>query len=41
MDEMLKTVDLNKKKRDFEHLIFNKKNSERILAIGDFIREMK
>ncbi|MCL4484642.1 MAG: hypothetical protein M1445_18860 [Bacteroidetes bacterium] len=40
-EEMLKIVDLNIKKRDFEHLLFNKKNSEHILAIGDFIREMK
>ncbi len=40
-EEMLKIVDLSIKKRDFEHLLFNKKNSERILSIGDFIREMK
>lgn len=40
-EEMLKIVDLNIRERDFEHLLFNKKNSERILAIGDFIREMK
>ncbi|MCK9411074.1 MAG: nucleotidyl transferase AbiEii/AbiGii toxin family protein [Prolixibacteraceae bacterium] len=40
-EEMLTTVDLNIKKRDFEHLLFNKKKSESILAIGDFIREMK
>lgn len=40
-EEMLKTVDLNRKKRDFEHLLFDKKKSESIMAIGDFIREMK
>jgi predicted nucleotidyltransferase component of viral defense system len=40
-EEMLKIVDLNIKKRDFEHLLFNKKKCESILAIGDFIREMK
>lgn len=39
--EMLKAVDLNMKKRDFEHLLFNKKNSERILSVGDFFQEMK
>lgn len=39
--EILKKVDLNIKKRDFEHLLFNKKNSERILLVGDFIRGMK
>jgi predicted nucleotidyltransferase component of viral defense system len=35
--EVLKTVDLNKKMKDFEHLLFNKTNSERILAVGEFI----
>ena len=39
--EVVKTVDLNKKMKDFEHLLFNKTNSERILAVGDFIKEMK
>lgn len=39
--EMLKAVDLNMKKRDFEHLLFNKKNSERILSVGDFFQEMR
>lgn len=39
--EMLKTVDLNIKKRDFEHLLFNKRNSERILSFGEFFRELK
>ena len=38
--ELLKRVDLNIKKRDFEHLLFNKANSRRILAFGDFIREL-
>ncbi|HKI90449.1 MAG TPA: nucleotidyl transferase AbiEii/AbiGii toxin family protein [Draconibacterium sp.] len=37
--ETLKTVDLNIKKRDFEHLLFNKRNSERILSVGEFIQE--
>jgi len=39
--EVLKTVDLNKKKKDFEHLLFTKTKSEGILAIGEFIKEMK
>lgn len=39
--EMLKTVDLNMKRRDFEHLLFNKKNSERILSVGEFFQEMR
>ncbi|HEY5510067.1 MAG TPA: nucleotidyl transferase AbiEii/AbiGii toxin family protein [Prolixibacteraceae bacterium] len=38
--EMLKTVDLNLKRRDFEHLLFNKKNSERILSVGEFFHEL-
>ena len=36
----LNTVDLSIKKRDFEHLLFNKRNSERILSIGDFIQDL-
>jgi len=39
--EILKTVDLNKKMKDFEHLLFNKAYGERILTIGEFIQEMK
>jgi predicted nucleotidyltransferase component of viral defense system len=35
--ELLKTVDLTKKQKDFEHLLFNKANSEKILRFGDFI----
>jgi predicted nucleotidyltransferase component of viral defense system len=40
-EEILKTVDLNQKKRDFEHLLFNKKRSESILLVGDFFRDLK
>ena len=39
--EAINSVDLNHKKRDFEHLLFNKKNSERILYAGDFFNELK
>lgn len=39
--ESLKTTDLNLKKKDFEHLLFNKKNSERILYVADFFRDLK
>ena len=35
--ELLKTIDLKKKQKDFEHLLFNKDNSERILRFGEFI----
>ena len=39
--KILETVDLNVKKRDFEHLLFNKRNSERILSFGEFIQDLK
>lgn len=39
--EMLKTVDLNKKMKDFEHLLFNKANASRILRVGEFIDSLK
>ena len=35
--ELLKTVDLKKKQKDFEHLLFNKANSEKILRFGKFV----
>jgi len=40
-EEVLTRVDLSMKKKDFEHLLFYKKNSERILAVGEFFRELK
>lgn len=40
-EEVLMKVNLDNKKRDFEHLLFYKKNSERILAVGEFFRELK
>ena len=35
--ELLKTVDLKKKQKDFEHLLFNKSNSGKILRFGEFV----
>jgi predicted nucleotidyltransferase component of viral defense system len=35
--ELLNTVDLNVKKRDFEHLLFLKSNSEKILKFKDLL----
>ena len=35
--ELLKTVDLKKKQKDFEHLLFNKVNSEKILRFEEFV----
>jgi len=37
-EELLKAVDLKRKQKDFEHLLFNKANSEKILHFGAFIR---
>ena len=34
--DIIEKIDINKKKRDFEHLLFNKKKSESILLIEDF-----
>jgi hypothetical protein len=38
--ELLKTTDLNVKKRDFEHLLFNKSGSDKILKFSDFLENM-
>jgi predicted nucleotidyltransferase component of viral defense system len=38
--ERLKTVDLKKKQKDFEHLLFNKAGSAKILQFGDFINAL-
>jgi len=40
VENMLRSVDLNKKMKDFEHLLFNRNNSKRILRVGDFIQEL-
>ncbi len=37
----LKTIDLKIKQRDFEHLLFNKTNSEKILRFAAFIDALK
>ena len=41
VSETIKAVDLNIKKRDFEHLLFNKRSSERILSVREFIQDLK
>lgn len=38
--KLLDTVDLNKKQKDFEHLLFNKANSAKILRFGDFVNSL-
>jgi len=40
VEECLRTVDLRQKQRDFEHLLFNRENSKRILHVGDFISSL-
>lgn len=40
LNEMLQKTDLNIKKRDFEHLLFNVRSSEKILRFEDFIQQM-
>lgn len=39
-DKLLESVDLSKKQKDFEHLLFNKTNSTKILRFGDFIHSL-
>jgi len=38
--EIINATDLTLKQRDFEHLLFNKKNSSRILHVADFFQEL-
>ena len=39
--ETREKVDLLHKSKDFEHLLFNKTNREKILNFGEFIRTLK
>ncbi len=41
VSESLKTIDLKIKRRDFEHLLFNGRNSERILSVGEFFQDQE
>ncbi|MDD2612511.1 MAG: nucleotidyl transferase AbiEii/AbiGii toxin family protein [Bacteroidales bacterium] len=38
--ETVNKTDLKKKYRNFEHLLFNKANAERVLRFGDFVNEL-
>ena len=38
--KLIKTVDLNKKQKDFEHLLFNKTSGEKILRFGEFVESL-
>lgn len=39
-EKVFKTVDLQAKMKDFEHLLFNKQNSARILRVASFFKEL-
>ncbi|MDR1895781.1 MAG: nucleotidyl transferase AbiEii/AbiGii toxin family protein [Prevotellaceae bacterium] len=39
-NKLIETVDLNKKQKDFEHLLFNKANSAKILRFSDFVNSL-
>ena len=38
--EISETVDILHKSKDFEHLLFNKLNKERITRFGEFVRTL-
>lgn len=38
--ETVNKTDLKKKYRDFEHLLFNKTNAERVLRFGEFVNDL-
>ena len=38
--DVISSIDMNRKMRDFEHLLFNKSNSTRILRAADFFEEL-
>jgi len=40
IEELLLKVDLKHKSKDFEHLLFTKGNSQRIMAFGEFIKKI-
>lgn len=39
-NKLLENVDLSIKRRDFEHLLFNSENSEKILRFPEFINSL-
>lgn len=41
VNKLLASIDLKVKQRDFEHLLFNKKNSEKILRFGNFMEALR
>ncbi len=41
ISKLLPKVNLKNKSKDFEHLLFSKGNSQRILAFGEFVNQLK
>jgi predicted nucleotidyltransferase component of viral defense system len=40
VEKLLQAVDLGRKQKDFEHLLFHRDNSRRILHFAEFIRSL-
>ena len=40
VEDSLKSVDLRRKQKDFEHLLFHRDNSRRILHFAEFIHSL-
>ena len=40
VEELLRSVDLRQKQRDFEHLLFHGENSRRILQVGEYFKSL-
>ena len=36
---LVQTVDMQQKKNDFQHMLFNAANNERILLFEDFVKQ--
>lgn len=41
LEETINKVDLHNKSKDFEHLLFNKENKNRILHFKEFVEKLK
>ena len=40
MNELLEQIDLKHKSKDFEHLLFNKTNGDKIIRFKEFIDQI-
>ena len=39
LTQIVNTTDLKMRYKDFEHLLFNKENAEKVLRFGDFVKD--